>query len=142
MPLADFIWVPMLYAYTYTVWWVVLAGLVIEGIIYFIAWRRGLWRTVVLTLGVNVASAIVGVVVSFGSLVFLYAPPSVMIGFVWSFAPLIFVVTVLIEYFVGVFVFALPRSWRTLGVFAAANVLSVGLAVYEMLELGWEGLRA
>src|SRR5437660_1432961 len=123
-PLADFVWAPLLYAFSYTVWWVVLVGLIVEGVIYFIAWRRGFWRTVALTLGVNFASAVCGVAVSFGSQVFMYAPTSVMIGFVWSYAPLIFVVTVIIEYLTGVFVFSLPRSWRTVWIFIAANVPS------------------
>jgi hypothetical protein len=64
-----------------------------------------------------------------------------MIVFVWSFAPLVFILTVVIEYFTGVRVFSLPRSWRTLGVFTAANLPSVGLAIYETLELASRALR-
>jgi hypothetical protein len=135
MPLANFIWVPMLYAYTYAVWWVVAAGLVSEGIVYFIVWRKGFWLTVALTLSVNVASAICGVAFSMGSQIFVEGPESIMIAFFWSFAPLVFILTVLIEYFAGVVAFSLPRSWRTLWVFSAANVPSVGLAVYETFRL-------
>jgi hypothetical protein len=141
MPLADFVWAPMVYAYTYAVWWVVVAGLVIEGVVYFIAWGQGFWRTVALTLGVNIASAIGGVAFCFASQVFLDTPSTVMIAFVWSFAPLMFALTVFVEYFTGVFVFSLSRSWRTLGIFAVANVFSVGLAVYETLELARKALR-
>ncbi|SRR6266446_494680 len=141
LPLADFVWAPLLYAYSYAVWWVVVTGLVIEGVVYFFAWRRGFWRTVALTLGVNFASAIAGVAVSFGSQVFMYTPPAVMIAFVWSYAPLILAVTVTIEYFTGVFVFSLPRSWRTVWVFVAANVPSVALALYETLELSGKAVK-
>jgi hypothetical protein len=33
MPLAEFIWAPMVYAYTYAVWWVILPGVAIRGIV-------------------------------------------------------------------------------------------------------------
>lgn len=140
LPLADFVWVPLLYAYTYKVWWVVVVGLVVEAIVYFFAWRRGVWRTVALTLGVNFVSAMAGVVVSFGSMIFLYTPQPVMIAFVWSYAPLVFAVTVVLEYLTGVSFFSLPRSRRTIWIFVAANVPSVGLAIYEMLELTGKAL--
>ena len=140
LPLADFVWVPLLYAYTYKVWWIVAVGLAIEAIVYFFAWRRGIWRTIALTLGVNFASAMAGVAVSFGSMIFLYTPPSVMVAVVWSYVPLVFAVTVVVEYLTGVFFFSLPRSRRTVLIFVAANVPSVGLAVYEMLELSGKAL--
>ena len=140
-PLADFIWPPLVYAYSYTVWWVVVGGLATEGVVYFFAWRRGFWRTVALTLAVNLASAVGGVAFSFGSQVFIDMPSAVMVTVVRSFLPLVFVLTVIIEYFTGVLLFSLPRSWRTLGVFTVANVPSVGLAVYAAIELTAKALK-
>src|SRR5947207_15072065 len=126
MPLADFFWPPLLYAYSYTVWWSVLGGLLIEGIDYFFAWHRDFCRTAGLTLGVNLASALAGVAFSLSTQVFLDMPPKVLIAIVCSFVPLVFALTVAIEYYTGVFLFSLPRARRTLGIFIAANVPSVG----------------
>jgi hypothetical protein len=135
MPIADFFWPPLLYAYSYTVWWAILGGLLIEGIVYFFAWHRGFWRTVALTLGVNLASALAGVAFSLSTQVFLDMAPKVLIAVVWSFVPLVFALTVAIEYYAGVFLFRLPRTRRTLGFFIAANVPSVGLALFAGLYL-------
>ena len=36
---ANFAWPPLIYAYTYRTWWVVLPGLLIEWLVYFFAGR-------------------------------------------------------------------------------------------------------
>jgi len=50
---ANFVWPPLIYAYTYRTWWVVLPGLLIEWLVYFFAWRLTLLRTTMLALAVN-----------------------------------------------------------------------------------------
>jgi hypothetical protein len=137
---ADFVWAPMLYLYSYSVWWVVVAGLLIEGTVYFFSWRRGWWNTLILTLGINIASAVGGAVLSFGSLLFLHTPAVVMVNFVRVFPVLVFAATVGLEYIAGTRVFSLPQSWKTVGVIAAANVPSVGLAIYETIDLATKAL--
>jgi len=129
----------MFYVYTYTVWWVVLTGLVVEGVVYFVAWRRSLWSTVSLTVGINIASALGGGLFSLGSLLFL-GPPILMISFIYASPVLVFAITVAAEYVAGTRVFSLPRSWKTASIIALANVPSVGLAIYETMELTGKAL--
>jgi hypothetical protein len=131
---ADFAWPPAFYIISYSIWWVVLSGLIIEGIFYYLAWRRGVWGTTKLTLGVNAVSALGGAGYSYGSLLFMTSP-RVMMAFIWSSPLLILGITVLMEYWAGVLLFALPRTWRTLGVFVAANIPSVAIAIYGTMDM-------
>jgi hypothetical protein len=126
---ADFAWPPGFYLASYSIWWVVVSGISTEWIVYYFAWRRGLWATTKLTLGVNAVSALGGAIYTYGSVVFM-TPPKVAIAFIWSSPLLILAITVLLEYWAGVLLFALPRSWRTICVFVAANVPSVAIAIY------------
>jgi hypothetical protein len=59
---ADFAWPPGFYLASYSIWWVVVSGISIEWIVYYFAWRRGLWATTKLTLGVNAVSALGGAI--------------------------------------------------------------------------------
>ena len=129
--LANFVWPPMLYVYTYTVWWVVVGGLLVECVVYFFAWHRGWWGTLLLTIALNVTSAVAGAIFSIGSLLFVVDNPTVLVSFLYASPVLVFAMTVAAEYAAGTFLFSLPRSWKTVGVIAAANVPSVGLALYE-----------
>ena len=84
---ANFAWPPLIYAYTYRTWWVVLPGLLIEWLVYFFAWRLSLIRATMLTLAVNVGSAAAGLAYVLLSLAFLVSGVGVlMVGFVWVFA--------------------------------------------------------
>jgi hypothetical protein len=58
-----------------------------------------------------------------------------MMAFIWSSPLLILGITVLMEYWAGVLLFALPRTWRTLGVFVAANIPSVAIAIYGTMDM-------
>jgi len=131
---ADFAWPPAFYIASYSIWWVVLSGLIIEWIVYYLAWRRGLWATTKLTLGVNAVSALGGALYSYGSVLFM-TPPKLAIAFIWSSPLLILGITVLLEYWAGVLLFALPRTWRTLWVFVAANVPSVAIAIFGTADM-------
>jgi hypothetical protein len=136
---ADFAWPPGFYLASYSIWWVVLSGLSIEWIVYYFAWRRGLWGTTKLTLGVNAVSALGGALYTYGSVVFM-APPKLAIAFIWSSPLLILAITVVLEYWAGALLFALPRTLRTLCVFTAANVPSVAIAIYGTARLVGDAL--
>jgi hypothetical protein len=138
---ADFAWPPAFYIASYSIWWVVVSGLIIEWIVYYLAWRRALWATTKLTLGVNAVSALGGAIYSYGSMVFM-TPPTLAIAFIWSSPLLILGVTVLLEYWAGVWLFALPRNWRTVWVFVAANVPSVGIALYGTARIVGDALSS
>ena len=141
MAVANFAWPPLIYAYTYRVWWVILPGLLIEGLIYAVAWRRGIRSTAVLTIVVNAASAVAGMLYVALSLAFLASGVgSVMMGFIWASPVLIFGATVTAEYLAGTRLFKLPRSWTTLAIFAAANIPSVALAIYGTVKLTGQAL--
>jgi len=138
---ANFAWAPLIYAYSYTVWWVILPGLLIEGLVYFFAWRRSILGTAVLTVVVNAASAAAGMLYVLVSLGFLASEVrSLMAGFIWASPLLIFAATVTAEYLTGTRLFNLPRSWKTVAIFAAANVPSVGLAIFGTLWLAAKAL--
>jgi hypothetical protein len=136
---ADFAWPPAFYLASYSIWWVVLSGLAIEWVVYYWAWRRSVWETTKLTLGVNAVSALWGALYSYGSLLFMTSP-KVMIAFIWSSPLLILGITVLLEYWAGILLFALPRTWRTVGVFTAANIPSVAIALYGTAYLAGKAL--
>jgi hypothetical protein len=138
---ADFAWPPAFYLRSYSIWWVVLLGLMIEWIVYYLAWRRGSWATTKLTIGVNAVSALGGAIYCYGSLLFADGPVSLVMIFVAPWPLLILGITVLLEYWAGVLLFALPRSWRTALVFGGANVLSVGLTVYVTARNIGDALR-
>jgi hypothetical protein len=139
---ANFAWPPLIYAYTYKTWWVVLPGLLIEWVVYFVAWRFSLIRTTMLTLAVNAGSAAAGLAYVLVSLAFLRSEVVVlMVGFIWASPLLIFAATVAAEYLVATRLFALPRSWKTLAIFVMANVPSVGLALYGTVTLTGQALR-
>ena len=139
---ANFAWPPLIYAYTYRTWWVVLPGLLIEWLVYFFAWRLSLIRTTMLILAVNAGSATAGLAYVLRSLAFLVSEVEVlMVGFIWASPLLIFAATVAAEYVVGTRLFALPRSWKTLAIFVVANVPSVGLALYGTVTLTGQALR-
>ena len=139
---ANFAWPPLIYAYTYRTWWVVLPGLLIEWLVYFFAWRLTLLRTTMLTLAVNAGSAAAGLAYVVLSLAFLVGEiEALMVGFIWASPLLIFAATVAAEYLVGTRFFGLPRSWRTLTIFAVANIPSVGLALYGTVILTGQALR-
>ena len=140
MALANFAWPPLFYVYTYTVWWVVVSGLLVEGVVYYFAWRRGWWGNLLLTVGVNMASAVAGLIFSFGSLLFVVESPVVLLSFMYASPVLVFTMTVGAEYAAGTRLFSLPQSWRTVRVIAIANVPSVGLALYETAVLTGKAL--
>jgi hypothetical protein len=139
MARADFAWPPAFYFASYSIWWVVVSGLIIEWIVYYLAWRRTLWATTKVTLGVNAVSALGGAIYSYGSMVFV-SPPRLAIAFLWSSPMLILGVTVLLEYWAGVLLFALPRTWRTIWVFVGANVPSVAIAIFGTARMVGEAL--
>jgi hypothetical protein len=136
---ADFAWPPAFYFASYSIWWVVASGLLIEWIVYYFAWRRALWATTKLTLGVNAVSALGGAIYSYGSVMFATSPKLAM-AFIWSSPLLILGITVLLEYWAGVLLFALPRTWRTVLVFVVANVLSVAIAIYGTMGMVTDAL--
>jgi hypothetical protein len=124
---ANFVWPPMVYLYSYTLWWVVLPGLIIEALVYSVAFRKSWRMTAGFTIVVNAASAACGSLLVIFSMVFVVSPVA-MIGFIWASPLLIFGVTVVAEYAAGVHFFDLPRSRRNATAIAIANAPSVAWA--------------
>lgn len=134
---ANFIWPPVLYLLSFSLWWVVVGGLIIEAIVHKFVIRQALGRTVWFTIGTNVLSALVGTVVM---LPFLIANPLLesIPGFaLWPAVIVILVaipaVNITIEYIAGTRLWGLPRTHGTLLSFVLANLFSFGLVVYGSL---------
>ena len=136
---ANFAWPPAFYMYTYAIWWVVLSSLLIEGLVYFKGLNLPFKKAVLATLAMNFGSAVGGVAFSFGSSVVIYIEV-LLIPLFWISAPLIYAITVIIEYLVAVKIFQVPKSKRTLIVIGLANIPTVSLAIWQTLVLTGEAL--
>jgi len=137
---ANFAWPPLLYISTYGIWWVVLSGLVVEGIAYSYFLKLDAWKTIKLTLGINLASVLGGLVFTLGSLVPVYVE-ALMLPYLYISPILIYGITVGIEYFAGTRLFNLQRTKHTFLVISLANIPSVGLAVWQTIVLFGEALH-
>jgi hypothetical protein len=134
---ANFIWPPILYLLSFSIWWVVVGGLMIEGLTHKFILRQSTGKTIWLAIGTNVISAIAGTIVM---LPLLLDTPLIN----WASGPalivvLAFVVLVIpmvnfaIEFWAGTRMWSLPRTRRTVASFLVANLLSFGLVVYAIL---------
>ena len=137
---ANFAWPPAIYMYTYAIWWVVLSSLLIEGLVYLKGLNLPLKQAAIATVAMNFGSALGGVAFSFGSLAVKYME-ALLVPLLYISAPLIFVITVTIEYLIAVKLFNIPRSKRTLVVIGIANIPTVSLAIWQTLELTSKALR-
>lgn len=127
----------MLYLLSFSLWWVVIGGLVTEGLVHGFVLRQLPVKTIWLTIGTNLISAIVGTLVM---LPFLVETPlidwvteSTMLPVVIVIVLFIPVVNISIEYWVGTRIGSLQRTRRTLASFVAGNSLSFGLVLYGSL---------
>jgi len=134
---ANFFWPPMLYLLSFSLWWVVAGGLLIEGLVHGIVLRQAPGRTIWLTIGTNLASAILGTVVM---LPFLVETPlidwvteSTMLPVVIVIVLFIPVINIAIEYWTGTRLWLLLRTRRTVASFVSGNILSFGLVLYGSL---------
>lgn len=136
---ANFFWPPMLYLLSFSLWWVVVGGLLIEGLVHGIILRQPPGKTIWLTIGTNLASSIIGTIVM---LPFLVETPLIdwvteptMLPVVILIVLFIPVVNIAIEYWTGTRLWSLSRTRRTVASFLAANILSFGLVLYGSLSL-------
>jgi hypothetical protein len=134
---ANFIWPPMLYLLSFSIWWVVVGGLTIEGLTHRFILRQPAGRTIWLAIGTNAVSAIAGTIVLLPVLV-----DTSLIDWASGFAlNIVLIVVVLaiplvnfaIEFWAGTRIWSLPRTRRTFASFLAANLLSFGLVAYAIL---------
>lgn len=136
---ANFAWPPLFYAHTYAIWWVVLAGFSIELVVYYFTIERQLQKVFKLTLLVNLASAIAGIIFSYVTLVFLVAEPLLIFGF-YASPILVYIITVYIEYLTATKLLHYKKGNLVLIPIAAANIPSVGLAIWQTIVLTGEAL--
>ncbi len=141
---ADVFWPPLLYVSSYAVWWVVVGGLVVELLVYKWGFGRGWYRSALLTVGVNLASAAACVTFAWGSRALLIGPGGLGDSSTWHFAlasPLIlYAITTLTEYVVAVTLFRVAKGLRSLAIVAAAHAPSVALASWGALRLAGRAL--
>lgn len=136
---ANFAWPPLFYIHTYGIWWVVLSGLLIEGLVYLKFFNLAPKRVVQITLVMNIGSAIGGAAFSYGSLAVVYME-FLVLPFLYISAPLIFAMTVAIEYLVAIKIFGISKTKRTLLIIGLANVPSVSIAIWQTMELTGKAL--
>jgi len=134
---ANFIWPPMLYLLSFSIWWVVVGGLVIEGLAHKFILQQPIRKSIWVTIGTNAISAIAGTIIL---LPLLLDTP--LINWASGLAlNVVLVVVVLaiplvnfaIEFWAGTRIWLLPRARRTVASFLVANLLSFGLVVYAIL---------
>jgi hypothetical protein len=136
---ANFAWPPLFYAHTYAIWWVVLAGFVIELLVYFYTIETQFKKVFKLTFLINLASAIAGIIFSYASIIFLVAEPLIIVG---MFASPIFIyaITVIIEYLAATKILHYQKGNSVLIPIAVANIPSVGLAIWQTIVLTGDAL--
>lgn len=131
---ANFFWPPMLYLFSFTLWWVVVGGLVVEALIHRFLLPASTGRAVAIAVSTNLVSALLGTLLLLP--VLMYTPltealpermllPAIIVAVV-----AIPVVNIAIEYLAGTRLWSLGRTRRTLVTFVAANLLSFGLVLY------------
>jgi hypothetical protein len=125
---ANFVWPPALYYYSFTRWWVVVGGLALEALVYAIWLRPSFRKAVTTSLAANAASAAIGFVALWP---LLFYEPGISLALrlpgavaVIAIAILIIIVNVAVEYWVATRWCTLPRTRAALGNVAVANVLS------------------
>ena len=87
----------------------------------------------------NIGSAIGGAAFSYGSLAVVYME-FLVLPFLYISAPLIFAMTVAIEYLVAIKIFGISKTKRTLLIIGLANVPSVSIAIWQTMELTGKAL--
>lgn len=130
--LANFVWPPALYYYSFTKWWIVVSGLSIEAAVYVFGLKTSVRRAFRVSLVTNGASAALGFVVTWpvvfyerGIELALNSPRLSVLGIV----VLIVALNIVVEYCVAATWCSLARSRAVIGNVIVANLLSFALVV-------------
>lgn len=133
---ANFVWPPALYYYSFTQWWVVVAGLGVEAAVYVFGLKASVRRAVGVSLVTNAASAALGFLVTWPVVFYERGIELVFrtLGGVSVFAIAVLVVAlnIVLEYWVAVRWCSLPRSRPVVGNVVLANLLSFVLIVVSI----------
>ena len=138
---ANFVWPPLFYMYTYTLWWVVVTGLAIEFIVYYLTIEKRFKAAIKLVLTVNIISALGAVAVSYGSQLAFYNE-GIMIYVFYTFPLAVYFITVALEYYSAIKILKYQAGKALLKPIAMANILSVGLAIWQTLELSSQAVNS
>jgi hypothetical protein len=129
---ANFVWPPALYYYSFTRWWVVVGGLALEALVYAIWLRPSFRKAVTTSLAAN-ASAAIGFLALWP---ILFYEPGIALALrlpgavpIVGIAVLIIVLNVAVEYWVATRWCNVPRTRAALGNVVIANVLSFVLVL-------------
>ena len=133
---ANFVWPPALYYYSFTKWWVVVAGLGVEAAVYVFGLKASLRRAIGVSLVTNAVSAALGFLVTWP---LVFYGPGVELAMkslgglsVLGIAVLIVALNIVVEYWVAVRWCSLPRSRAVIGNVIVANLLSFVLVVLSI----------
>jgi len=130
---ANFVWPPALYYYSFTRWWVVIAGLAVEAAVYAIWLRLSVRKALTVSIATNAASAALGFVALWPVLFYepgitlaLQLPGPVSIVLI---ALLIILLNVAVEYWVATRWCTVSRNLTAMGNVVLANILSFVLVL-------------
>lgn len=129
---ANFFWPPALYYYGATVWWAVPAGLVAEYVILYSFLRLSSYRLLKVVILANVASALVGFLVTWPMVFWEQGIEALVHGKTLSIlfiAALIFLANVSVEYIVSIKWLEVSRQRAAVIGFVAANAASFVILV-------------
>jgi hypothetical protein len=124
----------MLYLLSFTLWWVVVGGLVIEALVHKFLLSVPALRAIWISIGTNLVSALLGTLVLLP--VLAYTPLIEAIPEVALLPAIILTVlaipsvNIALEYLAATRLWGLARSRRTVTAFVIANILSFGLVLY------------
>lgn len=131
---ANFFWPPMLYLLSFTLWWVVVGGLIIEAVAHKLLLRAPTGRAIGIAVGTNLISALLGTIlllpILVGTPLIDVIPEKMFLPAIVVAVMAIPVVNIAVEYFAGTRLWTLAKTRRTVAAFVVANFLSFGLVLY------------
>lgn len=140
---ANFIWPPALYFSSFSLWWVVPVGLLIEYAVLQLFLRFPVKKTARIVLITNAVSALMGFVLTYpitfyGQGIDCIAKNNFFIGptaFIISFSLFILVLNITIELVTAIKLFHVEFTRKAVSAFAVANILSFAVIVLGALKL-------
>ena len=140
---ANFAWPPAFYYLSFQLWWVVASGLLVEFATHQIFVQSNPVRTLIVTVASNLASALLGFIVTWPAT--FYEPGINILAYgaplsVFLIVGLILALNIVIEYEVACRLLDYSRSRRVLLSFVVANVLSFAIVVFAAINLIAEAL--
>jgi hypothetical protein len=143
---ANVVWPALTVSEGVNAWWVIAAAVVVEWFAIKWLFKLSFWRTSLVDVSANAASALLGVVlIPLSGLIYELFPGSVINwAFSWgTFNPVAWVATfilaaavnLVVELLVMRKVFKLPVSRRTTLVIFAANLVTVSMAIVPVTQI-------